>query len=225
MMQETPDDNSSTLNLVNIGYDQRYLHGNHKEEIIALAKLPIHDGHVHTMIAYHDPEDDCEKLDRILRSIDRQHCVTFYPDGHRLQLSPNSYLLRASDLDVYTCAVVNHALPPVWVNNMNAIAFSIRDPGANETCYDIPLEQAYLLSSMCAKLKIGQPDENATAVEKMIFEAYTAASLVHMQKSTRDFSSREVSSLHINKDLLKFISREIGIIFIILVADYIIEGK
>ena len=107
---------------------------------------------------------------------------------------------------------------------------SIRDPRANETGYDIALEQVYLLSSMCAKLKIGQPDENATAVEKMIFEAYTAASLVHMQKSTRDFSSREVSSLQINKDLLKFIAREIGLIFIILVASengagYIIEGK
>ena len=62
MVQDNPDDNTSIFNLVNIGYDQRYLLGSHREEIIALAKLPIHDGHVHTILAYHDPKDDLTNL-------------------------------------------------------------------------------------------------------------------------------------------------------------------
>ena len=230
MVQEIPNDNTSVLNLVNIGYDQRYLVGSHNEEIIALAKLPIHDGHVHTILAYHDPADDCDKLDEKLRSIDRLHCVTFYPDGYRSPLSPNSYLFRASDLDVFTCGVVNHKLPPVWVNNMNALAFAIRDPGANESAFAIAVEQAHHIHNICVTAKVGAPDEYSSTVDVMLFDTYTAAALVYMQKNSTKFSKQDNAALQINKDLLKFIARESGITFVILVASengagYVIEGE
>ena len=230
MVQDNPDDNTSIFNLVNIGYDQRYLLGSHREEIIALAKLPIHDGHVQTILAYHDPKYDCDKLDCILRSIDREHCETFYPDGYRLPVLPNSCLFRATDLDVYTCGVVNHELPTVWVNNINAIAFAMRDPRANESSYETALEQVLQPSNMCVLAKIGAPHENSNAAEKALFESYKAAALINLQKNERNFSSQEISTLNINRDLLKFIAREINLIFIILVASengagYIIEGE